>query len=64
MGTDLLVEDRRRPAEQRTTEEVRAKMNNSISDAMVELTGDFPSKQSGKRPLFNTAVWVEGNIVL
>ena len=63
MRNDLLVEDRRRPAEQRTKEEVRVKMDNSISDAMVQLTVDCPSKQSGKKPIINTAVWVESNIV-
>ena len=59
----LVEEDKRTPPDQRTMLEVGVKMGNSLSN-MIQLTGDWPSEQqSGRMPLLNTRVWVEGKVV-
>ena len=59
----LVEEDRRVAADKRTMTEM-LKMGNTLHP-MIQLTGDCPSSNdTGKMPLLDTQVWVEGNKVL
>ena len=59
----LIQEDLNTPADQRTLREV-VKMGSSVNP-MIRLTGDCPSlHSSGRMPLLDTQVWVEGERVL
>ena len=58
----LEEEDRTTPGDIRTMREV-VRMANSIN-TMIQMTGDCPSMhESGKMPLLDTQVWVEGETV-